>query len=233
MIKQRLSKYLAASGIASRRACEELIFDGKVKVNGEVALLPQTMVSDQDRILVNNEPVKRVTEKLYYMLNKPAGYICTNRRTNAKSKLVLDLFEDVDQRLFTVGRLDKETEGLLLVTNDGHWANEVIHPSSDIKKEYVAKTDAELTDEHLKKISSGTLVEGIFVKPLKVEKVRRGTLKIVIGEGKKREVRILIEAAGLNVLELTRVRIGNLRLGTLPLGQYRQLTDKEIKLVFE
>lgn len=233
MIKQRLSKYLAASGIASRRACETLIFDGKVKVNGEVALLPQTMVSDEDRILVNNEPVKRVTEKLYYMLNKPVGYICTNKRTSTRSRLVLDLFEDVGQRLFTVGRLDKDTDGLLLVTNDGHWANEVIHPSSDIKKEYVAKTDTEISDEHLKKISSGTLVEGVFVKPIKVEKVRRGTVKVVIGEGKKREVRHLLENAGLKVLELTRIRIGNLRLGTLPAGQYRALTEKEIKLVFE
>lgn len=233
MIKQRLSKYLSASGIASRRACEVLIFDGKVKVNGEIIKVPQTLVSDADRIVVNNEPVKRVTSKLYFMLNKPAGYICTNKRTNTSSKLVLDLFQEVDQRLFTVGRLDKDTEGLLLVTNDGHWANEVIHPSSDIKKEYVAKTDADITDKHLKQISAGTLVEGVHVAPLKVEKVRRGTIKVVIGEGKKREVRLLIEAAGLQVLELTRIRIGNLRLGTLPIGQYRSLTEKEIKLVFE
>ena len=232
MDKNRLSKILAAAGIASRRACEELIFDGKVKVNGAVVRIPQTQVDpEKDSISVSDTPIEMVKEKVYYLLNKPAGYICTARKSG-QSKLVLDLFAEEGRRLFTAGRLDKDTQGLLIVTNDGHFANRVIHPSSNIQKEYLAKTDQEISHEHLVAISNGTLVEGAFVKPLKVEKVRRGTIKIVIGEGKKREVRLLLSAAGLKVQELTRIRLGGLRLGPLPVGSWRTLTESEKKLIF-
>lgn len=232
MKKQRLSKVMAAAGVASRRACEDLIFSGRVRVNGEIIKLPQTMVDDKDKIAVDNQPLVSSPEtKVYYMLNKPRGYICSTVRSR-NAKLVLDLFEDVEQRLFTIGRLDKDTSGLLLVTNDGHFANRVIHPSSDINKEYLAKTDQEITPDHLAAISNGTLVEGIFVKPVRVTKVRRGTIKVVIGEGKKREVRILLENAGLQVLELTRIRIGGLQLGALPIGSWRPLTEREKTAIF-
>lgn len=230
--KQRLSKFLSSSGVASRRACEELIFAGKVTVNGEKTLLPQTMVSSEDTICVNGEAIKSVEKKVYYLLNKPAGYVCTAKKHN-KTKIVLDLFEEADERLFTVGRLDKDTQGLLLVTNDGHFAQKVIHPSSNIQKEYLVKTDHEITAEHLKAISSGTLVEGTFVKPVRVTKVRAGTLKIVLAEGKKREVRVLLEEAGLKVRELTRIRLGSLMLGVLPLGSWRPLSEREKQLIFE
>jgi 23S rRNA pseudouridine2605 synthase len=230
--KNRLSKVLAAAGIASRRACEELIFDGKVTVNGAIVRIPQTQVDPEtDAISVSDIPIEIVKEKVYYLLNKPAGYICTARKSG-QSRLVLDLFAEEGHRLFTVGRLDKDTQGLLIVTNDGHFANRVIHPSSNIQKEYLAKTDQEISHEHLVAISNGTLVEGAFVKPLKVEKVRRGTIKIVIGEGKKREVRLLLSAAGLKVQELTRIRLGGLRLGPLPVGSWRPLTESEKKLIF-
>jgi len=230
--KQRLSKFLAAVGLASRRNCEEIIFAGRVKVNGVIAIQPQTMVDENDDILVDGKQIAQKEPKVYYVLNKPSGYVCTAKKTN-HTKIVLDLFQDSPYRLFTVGRLDKDTQGLLLLTNDGHFANEVIHPSSDIQKEYLAKTDSEITAEHLKAISSGTLVEGIFVKPLRVSKVRRGTLKVTISEGKKREVRQLLENAGLKVMELTRIRIGGLLLGPLPLGSWRPMTEKEKALIFE
>lgn len=229
--KQRLSKVMAAAGVASRRSCEELIFAGRVRVNGAITK-QQTMVSDQDTILVDGKPISSKEEKVYYILNKPSGYICSTKGT-ASSKLVLDLFEEVEQRLFTIGRLDKDTTGLLLVTNDGHFANRVIHPSANIHKEYLAKTDHEVTAEHLAAISNGTLVEGVFVKPLRVKKVRKGTLKITVAEGKKREVRLLLENAGLQVLELTRIRIGGLLLGPLPTGSWRPLTEKEKESIFE
>ncbi|KAF3363104.1 Ribosomal large subunit pseudouridine synthase B [Chlamydiales bacterium STE3] len=233
MKKQRLSKILAASGVASRRKCEELIFSGKVKVNGEIALLPQTMVDiDSDEISVGKEMISKIERKVYFLLNKPAGYVCSNN-PGPTSKNVLTLFGNIAERLFTVGRLDRETQGLLLITNDGHFANKVIHPSSNISKEYLAKTDKEITHEHLVAISSGTIVEGVFVKPLKVSKVRRGTVKITIAEGKKREVRILLESVGLDVKELTRIRIGGLQLGKLSLGDYRALTPRDIDLIFE
>jgi 23S rRNA pseudouridine2605 synthase len=232
-MSQRLSKELAAAGIASRRACEELIFNGHVKVNGAVVLTPQTKVDiNSDRIEVDGKSLNRVEEKVYYLLNKPRGYVCSSKRIK-KDRIVLDLFEDVSLRIFTVGRLDKDTEGLLIVTNDGHFSNQVIHPSANISKEYLVKTDKEIGPEHLMAISNGTLVEGVFVKPLKVEKVRRGTIKVTVSEGKKREVRALLEAAALEVRELTRIRVGGLNLGPLPVGTWRVLTEKERQSIFE
>lgn len=230
--KKRLSKFLAASGVASRRACEELIFEGKVSVNGQICLVPQTLVNSQDKIVCEGIEVGKAQAKVYYMLNKPRGYICSASRSS-NSKIVLDLFEEAEERLFTIGRLDKDTEGLLLVTNDGHFANEVIHPSANIQKEYLAKTDHEITSEHLAAISHGTIVEGVFIRPLKVAKVRRGTVKVTVAEGKKREVRCLLEAAGLKTMELTRIRIGGLLLGSLPVGSWRPLSEREKQLIFE
>lgn len=231
-MKQRLSKVLASVGIASRRACEELIFSGIVKVNNKIVTTPQTMVDiSVDRISVRDKPIENVETKVTYLLNKPTGYICSTHRTS-QTKLVLDLFQDEGHRLFTVGRLDKDTAGLLIVTNDGHFANQVIHPSANIQKEYLVKTDQEVTHDHLIAIGHGTLVEGAFVKPIRIQKVRRGTIKIVIGEGKKREVRMLLDAAGLKVVSLTRIRLGGLHLGTLPTGSWRPLTEKEKQLIF-
>ena len=232
MGKQRLSKVLAGAGVASRRACEELIFQGTVNVNGQPVKIPQTMVDPEiDRITVRDQPIAQKEDKVYYILNKPKGYLCSTRGSG-QSKLVLDLFKEEGHRLFTAGRLDKDTMGLLIVTNDGHFANQIIHPSANIQKEYLVKTDQEVSHDHLIAISQGTLVEGAFVKPIRIEKVRRGTLKIVIGEGKKREVRHLLDAAGLKVNELTRIRLGGLLLGALPVGSWRSLTPKERQLIF-
>ena len=222
--KKRLSKILASSGVASRRKAEELIQAGKVRVNGEQVTIPQTLVDPTcDTIVVDGKKVT-IQEKVYYMLHKPVGYTCTHA---AVKKRVVDLFPD-GKRLFTVGRLDKDTSGLLLVTNDGHFAQAIIHPSKGIDKEYVVKVDKEVCHEHLVTISEGTRVEGIFVKPVRVTKVRRATLKVVVGEGKKHEVRALVEKAGLTVKELKRIRIGPLVLGTLPYGTFRSLSPKEI-----
>lgn len=231
--RQRLSKALSAAGVASRRACEELIFAGRVTVNGQVVLVPQTLVDLRtDNIAVSGEPVIGTQPLVYYVLNKPVGYVCTQARRN-NERLVLDLFTDTNERLFTIGRLDKETEGLILVTNDGDFANKVIHPSSNIVKEYLAKVDLDITHEHLVAISNGTLVDGVNVQPASVRKVRRNTLKIVVGEGKKHEVRLLLQSAGLKVHELTRIRLGGLVLGKLPVGGYRRLTERERRLIFE
>lgn len=230
--KNRLSKVLAAAGIASRRAAEELIFSGKVTVNGSVTTLPQTLVSlTKDKIYCDGKPIQKKEEKLYFLLNKPKGYICSNARVGTK-KIVRDLFAHIPQRLFTAGRLDRETTGLLIVTNDGHFANKVIHPSSNITKEYLVKTEQEPFHEQLACIAKGVLIDGDFVKPIRVQKVRKGTLKIVIKEGKKREVRFLVQQAGLKVLELKRIRIGGLLLGSLPEGSYRLMTEAEKKAIF-
>jgi 23S rRNA pseudouridine2605 synthase len=228
---QRLSKVLAAAGIASRRACEELIFAGKVTVNGKVVVKPQTLVSlDKDEVTVSGNPVNKPQEKVYYILNKPKGYVCSNVRIGRK-KLVIDLFQDLPYRLFTVGRLDRDTTGLLIVTNDGHYAQDIIHPSKGLSKEYLVKTVQEITPEHLAKISKGALVEGCWVKPVRVLKVRRGTVKISVSEGKKREVRILVQKAGLEIVSLHRIRIGGLILGNIPEGTWRPLSEKEKSLL--
>lgn len=232
MSKNRLSKLLVSAGVASRRACEELIFAGRVTVNGTVVKTPQTLVDWNDKMSVDGVAITAPQDKVYYILNKPEGYICSTRGSE-NSKLVLDLFGESKQRLFTVGRLDKDTKGLLIVTNDGHFANKVIHPSANIVKEYLAKTNVEITDVHLKAISSGTLVEGVFIKPAHVIKVRKGTVKIAVKEGKKREVRLLLQNAGLEVRELTRIRIGGLHLGPLPEGSFRVMTAAERQTIFE
>ncbi|MFI5333979.1 MAG: pseudouridine synthase [Chlamydiales bacterium] len=231
--KKRLSKALAAAGIASRRASEQLIFDGNVTVNGKIVLVPQTMVSwENDQIQVNGKLVSGEEKKVYYMLNKPTGYICSNKPVGTK-KLVIDLFEPLPERLFSIGRLDRDTTGLLLMTNDGHFAQKVIHPSAHIQKEYLVKVHEEISHEHLVTISRGTEVEETWVKPVRVTKVRRGTVKVVVMEGKKREVRYLVEKAGLTILSLERVRIGGLILGPLPLGSFRPLTDREKTIIFK
>lgn len=232
MEKKRLSKALAAAGVASRRACEEIIFGGRVQVNGVTIKLPQHHIDwEADRITVDGQNVKAEQKKIYYMLNKPTGYICTSTRPG-KKLIVLDLFPNTQERLFTVGRLDKETSGLLLVTNDGHFANRVIHPSSNVIKEYIVKTLHEITPDHLESLSQGARVDEKWVRPVSVHKVRKGTFKILVKEGKKHEVRIIAERSGLKITELTRVRIGGLVLGPLPLGAYRPLTDKDKTLIF-
>lgn len=229
---KRLSKALAAAGVASRRAAEEMIFDGRVKVNGVVIHVPETHVHwEQDQITVDGVLIKGEEQKVYFLLNKPAGYICSNSRPSKNSRLVLDLFPGQSSRLFTVGRLDRDTTGLLLVTNDGHFANCVIHPSSSIIKEYLVKVGEEVTHEHLKKLSKGALVIDHWVRPVHVHKVRRGTLKIAVREGKKHEVRILVERAGLTLFQLTRIRIGGFVLGALEEGEYRPLTLQERNLI--
>lgn len=224
---------MAAAGIASRRACEEIIFQGRVKVNGTVVLLPQTLVcAETDEIIVDGQRMRSEEQKVYYILNKPDGFICSNARLGSK-RLVLDLFAGLPYRLFTVGRLDRDTTGLLIVTNDGHFANRVIHPSSNISKEYLVKTSQEVTDVHLKAISKGTRIENTLIRPVRVVKVRKGTLKVTVKEGKKREVRLLVQNAGLDILELSRIRIGGLTLGPLTEGSYREMTDAEKDILFK
>lgn len=221
----RLSKYLQQAGVASRRHADELIFSGQVKINGKVVDTPFTPVLPDDKVSVNGKLIQPEDQKVYFLLNKPRGYLCTSA---PGSKRVIDLFSHLPYRLFTVGRLDKETEGLIIVTNDGDFANKVIHPSSNIDKEYVAKVDVPLTDLHLKTIAKGTVVEEVFVKPLSVQKMNSRLVKIVVGEGKKREVRILLADAGLETIELTRTRIGPLKLGRLAVGDFRELNPDEL-----
>jgi len=229
-MKQRLSKVMAAAGIASRRTCEELIFAGYVQVNGKKADLPQTMVDpEEDTIKVKGKLIKKAPKRVYYALHKPVGYVCTN--SSQVKKRAVDLIE-TDCRLFTIGRLDKETSGLILLTNDGHFAHRVMHPSGGVKKEYIAKVDREISHEHLTSLSQGCYVENVLVRPVSVKKVRRATIRIVVQEGRYHEVRELLASVGLTTLELKRVRIGGLSLGNLPSGKWKMLDSEEVKKLF-
>ena len=229
-MKNRLSKILAACGVASRRGAETLIFDGDVRVNGHICTTPQTMVEvGKDKIQVKGKTVRPPQSKVAYMLNKPKGYICSNKRLKESEKLVIDLFPKETRRLFTVGRLDKETSGLLVVTNDGQLAQELIHPSKQIPKEYIVKTTQPIEDEHVISIRKGKRIEGKFLKPLKALIVNRFTVKVIVAEGKKHEVRQFVEKTGLKITSLKRTRIGSLLMDKLPLGCFRQLTSKDLQ----
>jgi len=221
---------MAAAGVASRRACEELIFAGCVKVNGKKADLPQTMVDpEEDIIKVKGKTIKRAPKRVYYAVHKPVGYVCTS--APQVKKRAVDLVE-TDLRLFTIGRLDKETSGLILLTNDGHFAHRIMHPSGGVKKEYIAKVDREITHEHLTCLSQGCYVQNVLVRPVSVKKVRRATIRIVVQEGRYHEVRELLAAVGLTTIELKRVRIGGLSLGKLAPGSWKLLEPGEIDKIF-
>jgi len=229
----RLNKFLASSGIASRRSVEKIIFSGRVKVNGKKTLLPQTQINLQsDLVAVDEKPVLLNRTNKYFLLHKPKGYLCTNARPSKNSKIVLDLFPFVSERIFTVGRLDKDTEGLLLTTNDGDLANQIIHPSSNISKEYLVKAYATITLDHLKSLSQGAFIEGKWLRPEKVQKIRKNTCKITVKEGKKREIRIFCEKANINIISLKRTRIGGLLLGNLPKGTYKEVSKELFLSVF-
>ena len=228
MNTKRLSKALASAGVASRRTCEEMIFEGRVTVNGEVVKIPQTLVDwESDRIAVDGAFITGEDAKVYFVVNKPPGYLCSRTRRGQKDKLVFDLVPDAQNRLFSVGRLDKDTSGLLLLTNDGDFANQLMHPRYGVTKEYLVKVLGDISHEDLVALSEGAMVEGTLVKPKKVVKVRRGTLKITVAEGKKHEVRLLVTSIGFKILQLSRIRIGSLTLGNLALGGYRSLKEKE------
>lgn len=230
MEKVRINKYLRNCGIASRRKVEELILAGKVSINGAVIKELGTLVDDADIVLVNGQKVSMHQTLIYYILNKPKGYLCTHKSHN-NEPTIYNLFPK-SIPLFSIGRLDKDTTGLLIVTNDGDFANLVIHPSSDVTKEYVATTIEEVTTFHLKQIIDGTIVEMTHVRPHLVKKLSPHTIKIVVKEGKKREVRILVSNAGLHLATLTRTKIGNLTLTDLPEGHFRPLTERERQLIF-
>ncbi|WOK92719.1 hypothetical protein Cni_G01410 [Canna indica] len=246
---QRLSKVLASVGVASRRSCEELIFEGKVTVNGSICTSPQTRVDiAKDSIYVNgNRLSKKLPPKLYFALNKPKGYICSSADD---SKSVISLFADFFKswsksnpglpkpRLFTVGRLDVATTGLIIVTNDGDFAHRISHPSSGLTKEYIAAVEGRVSRRHLIAISEGTQVEGILCVPDSVELLStqpdtsRPRLRIVVHEGRNHEVRELVKSAGLELYSLKRVRIGGFKLPSdLGLGKYVELKQADFKLL--
>lgn len=233
---ERLQKVMAQSGIASRRKAEELITAGKVKVNGTVITELGVKVSDKDQITVNNTILEKEVKE-YYLLNKPRG-IVTTTSDDKNRKTVVDMINS-SARIYPVGRLDYDTTGALLLTNDGDFANILMHPKNKIEKVYVAKLKGLIKGEQINKLKDGVEIEeGIIVKSprVKLKKTDPTTntsiVQITITEGKNHQVKRMFEAVGFEVLKLKREKIAFFDLKNLPSGKYRPLTKKEISKVY-
>jgi len=228
---ERLQKVLAAAGVASRRRCEELISAGRVKVNGEIVTTMGIKVGPEDELEVDDQPVSSSEPLVYYLLNKPAGYVTTVSDTHNRRKVV-DLVPD-NPRVYPVGRLDLDTEGLLLLTNDGELTNALLHPSSEVDKIYRVVAAGDVKNEAIKQLAKGVELEEGVTAPAKVKLVerreRRTVMEITIHEGQKRQVKRMLRAVGHGVIHLERIAFAFLNLSGLERGKFRHLNSQEIK----
>lgn len=227
-----LQKYMADAGIGSRRKCQEMIALGKVKINGRLAELGAKVSPRVDIITVDGQRIEfSKVEKYYIMLYKPRGFVTTMSDEYGR-KCVAELVKDIPGRIYPVGRLDKDSEGLLLMTNDGDFANQVIHPSRDIWKTYRVTLKGNIRDEQIIKLSLITELDDETIEPARVEIVtqesERTVLEISIKEGRNRQIRRMCEKVGLTIARLKRISIGKLKLGMLSPGKYRELKPEEI-----
>lgn len=227
----RLQKYMADAGIASRRASEKLIAEGRVTVNGQMVVEMGYQVAEDDVVAVNGKPIELNYEKHYILYHKPMGEVTTVSDEEGRAT-VLDKFSEYPVRLYPVGRLDYNSEGLLLLTNDGELTNRMLHPSRLVDKVYLARVKGLLTAEEAKKLETGVYIDGYKTARAKVKILKaeedKSDATITIHEGKNRQVRKMFEAVGHQVLLLRRVRFGPLELGDLPRGMWRKLTTSEI-----
>ncbi len=228
----RLQKYMAQCGVASRRKCEQIILDGRIKVNGNtIDKLGYKINPELDEVCLDKKIIIPETDKIYILLNKPVGYISTvsdpkNRPT------VLDFFKEFKERLYPVGRLDYNTSGLLILTNDGEFTNNITHPRYHLKKTYQVKIKGLIDNVKIKRLRTGIDIGGYITAPAEVCIVKQNksytTLNITISEGKNRQVRRMFEAVGHTVVKLRRICIANIEIGNLKVGNWRYLTSLEI-----
>lgn len=228
----RINKYIAASGLCSRRKADELIQNGNVKVNGASMREPGYDVQECDKVVVNGRLIESKQKLEYVVINKPLGVV-TTVSDDRDRQTVMDIVADVDARLFPVGRLDYNTSGLLIMTNDGDMAYRLTHPKHEVTKTYVAVVQGVLSDARVNKLRAGVDIGGFVTSPAKV-KVLKGTkttttVEITIHEGKNRQVRKMCAAVGNKVIALERTAIGDIKLGRLAEGHYRKLTHEEIE----
>ncbi len=221
---KRLNKAISDSGFCSRRQADKYIEQGRVSVNGEVATLGDRVMPD-DSIKVNDQSITKNENLVYIALNKPVGITCTTDRRIEGN--VVD-FINHEERIFHIGRLDKPSEGLLLMTNDGDIVNKILRAGNQHEKEYIVKVDRRITDDFLKRMSSGVPILETVTKKCEVEKVGRYVFKITLIQGLNRQIRRMCEHLGYEVVTLKRLRIMNIHLGNLPLGEWRDLTEKEL-----
>jgi len=235
-MQERLQKVLAKAGIASRRRAEELIRQGKVRVDGRVVTEMGTRVDPETQnIECNGIPIKSEEKKVYILLHKPTGYLSTVDDPQGRP-IVTDLLGGVKERVYPVGRLDLDTEGALLLTNDGELAQKVLHPSHEVNKTYEAEVMGRPDKKKLADLAKGVMLEGSKTWPAEMEIVKTApqstTVRITIHEGRKRQVRKMFDVIGHPVLKLKRIAYGKLRLGNLAVGKYRFLSLPDIKLIF-
>lgn len=231
-MEERLQKILSQAGVASRREAERLITAGRVTVNGEVVTeLGSKADPAKDRITLDGKPVAVGGARYYVLLNKPVGYVTTLKDPEGRP-IVTDLLKGVGARVFPVGRLDYNTEGLLLLTNDGEWANRLAHPRHEVDKEYLVRVRGRVTPEQLQRLAAGIELDDGPTAPARVRNQRESDnntwFSITIHEGRYRQVRRMCEAVGLTVVRLRRIRYGSLDLGELKLGEYRLLSTAEV-----
>ena len=221
----RLVKFLSSCGVFSRRAAGDAVLAGRVAVNGAVTLNPGLQVTENDEIAVDGKPVAREGRKYYVMLNKPRGYTCSAGDRYAEH-LALELI-DLPVRLFSAGRLDRESEGLILFSNDGDFIERLTHPRHAVRKRYVVTVSKPFTDADIRRLTSGITDDGERLAALSVRKLDEKRYMFTLGEGKKREIRRMVAALGAKTLRLKRIAVGNLLLGPLPSGKWRELTPEE------
>ena len=233
---ERLQKVIAQAGYCSRRKAEELIDKGKVKVNGEIIKEQGVKVNTSDFIEVEGNPLNKIEDKVYYLLNKPRGVVATSSDEKGR-KTVVDLIK-TNKRIYPVGRLDYDTTGLIILTNDGELTNYLIHPKNNVEKVYVAKIKGLITKEQLKRLCNGIIIDGkktskAKAKILKIDKkTNTSVVQLIIHEGKNHQVKKMFEAIGYDVLKLKRESIAFLTLDGIKSGDYRELSIKEVKKLY-
>ena len=225
----RLQVYLAHCGVASRRASENLILNGRVSVDGKIVTELGTKVSGKEKICLDGKQIFPEAEKRYILLNKPEGYVCSLADEKDRPIAASLLKDTYTERLYNIGRLDMLSGGAILFTNDGDFSAKVEHPSSEIEKEYEVITVFEYPDEVLQKFLRGVRIEGVFYKALSAERISKNKMRIVLIEGKNREIRRVLKFFNIKIKKLIRVRIGCVYLSDLPSGKHRPLTSEEIK----
>lgn len=228
MSRQRLQAYLASCGLGSRRSCEKIIQDGRVSIDGLQAHLGQS-VEDGQRVEVDEKPVKPQETMRYLILNKPPGFVSSMADERDRPIAASLLGPSVPERVYNVGRLDQWSSGLLLFTNDGSLAKLLIHPSGEVDKEYRVATDRPIPAEFVQGFSKGVVVDGVMYKARKVEILGEKEARIVLVEGKNREIRRVLAHYGMRALALRRVRLGPLELGALAEGEHRELAREEVE----
>ena len=227
----RINKFIANCGVCSRRNADDIISQSRVKINGKVVTDLATRVTSEDKIEVDNKEIKLEQNKIYIMLNKPVGYITTSKEQFNRPS-VLDLLK-VTERVFPVGRLDMDSEGLLLLTNDGDFTNKITHPTKHVAKQYEVVLKEEITNKAIEKLENGVDIGGYITRPAKVERLKENVILITIKEGKNRQIRKMCETVDNKVVALKRVQIGKLKLGSLKIGEYKNLTPEDIDKIFK